>query len=119
MLLEFDRKKRLNPEIEGYSRIALIHHHLFPFSNEKGNSIYNAWLWIKSYISQSVVKMVGADDFLKWCANNSIPLVLHGHEHLQWTDSENIKTDTGNYKVKTVACGASLGVHETRLRIIF
>lgn len=115
MLLEFDRQKRLNPEIENYSRIALIHHHLFPFSNEKGNSFYNAWMWLKSKISQSVVKMDGSDDFVRWCANNKIPLVLHGHEHFQWTDSENVMTDKGDYTVKTVACGASLGVHENPL----
>ena len=47
-------------------------------------------------LGQSFVKIEGADDFLNWCANKRIPLVLHGHEHLQWTDSQDVITDKGN-----------------------
>lgn len=112
---KFVNKCQLDPKLRTYSRIALIHHHLFPLNLKTGNFSQQVIKTIKSSISQKFVKMVEAKEFLSWCAGNEIPLVLHGHEHLQWTDSEDIQTDAGTYNVKTVACGTSLGVGKSPL----
>jgi hypothetical protein len=57
--------------------------------------------------------MEGAADFLRWCAGRRIPLILHGHKHIQRHVSERIAWDHGRSpetrEVTAVGCGTSLG----------
>ena len=55
------------------------------------------------------IRMLDADQFLGWIAKRRIPLILHGHKHVQRQFSQAIDTGHAWQYVSAVGCGTSLG----------
>ncbi|MGH7230230.1 MAG: hypothetical protein ACREJU_02590 [Nitrospiraceae bacterium] len=57
--------------------------------------------------------MEDADDFLNWCAHRHVPLILHGHKHVQRHVTKKMEWDENGVRcqcdVTAVGCGTSLG----------
>jgi hypothetical protein len=100
---EFDTQCSVNPDIQNYMRIAVLHHHPFQFV---------AW---NETIVQRVLAMVGMDEervlaledrerFIRWCQINEIPIVLHGHMH-----KARFRPGCQPGEPTAIGCGTSLG----------
>lgn len=109
----YETKAVGNSRIKDYLSIALIHHHPFSFESGKESKI-NRWLSFIGITDEQFLRMEDADEFLNWCAKRKIPLVLHGHKHVQ----RYMRKITAEFKkaertiwndVTAVGCGTSLG----------
>jgi calcineurin-like phosphoesterase family protein len=107
-----------NPEVEHYLRIALIHHHPFTFET-KSQTLVQRLLAGLGMDDETFLRMDDADLFLRFCAKSGVPLVLHGHKHVQRHVQEIVHYDTGgreaNASITAVGCGASLGANGKNL----
>jgi hypothetical protein len=53
--------------------------------------------------------MDDAEQFVSWLAKRDIPLVLHGHKHVQRYVEEQVWLDNESRRLTAVGCGTSLG----------
>lgn len=99
----------IRPEIEDYFRIALIHHHPFSF-DEDHESFVQRGLRMFGFTDKSFLAMDNSEAFIEWCANMEIPLILHGHKHVQRHFKKRVTNKTNkSVVVESVGCGTSLG----------
>lgn len=121
-----------NRNLDGYLRIALIHHHPIPF--EEGEEIVSRppKTFLKKLVKMipladidSIWRLFGyfgirqehflslsnSEDFLQWCADRNIALLLHGHKHLQRHAVKFLssKTTDSYSQLNAIGCGTSLG----------
>lgn len=96
------------PDIEGFRRIALVHHHPLPFDPEREGLVE----YVKEYVSEQVLGMKDGPRFLEWCAKREADLVLHGHKHRPRRRDDVVDVGRGPRPkpVTTVGCATSLGV---------
>lgn len=101
------------PEVKQYLRIALLHHHPFSFQAEKETVLPRSLAFLARN-EKYFVRMQDAETFLSWCAKRNIPLVLHGHKHVQRYIRDLIGFSEGERsawrEVTAVGCGTSSGV---------
>jgi Icc-related predicted phosphoesterase len=69
-----------SPEIESYLRVAVVHHHPYPYQQGVERRPVSRWRRLGG-VDDMFVAMEEADRFVGWCARLSVPLVLHGHKH--------------------------------------
>lgn len=109
------------PETEDYRRIALIHHHPFSFEVPPGEF----WWRLAHKIGiteESFLKMENGDEFVRWCAERGVSLILHGHKHVPYRVSARVhcRGPGGQDHVLTVdsiGCGSSTGAGNLPLSI--
>jgi 3',5'-cyclic AMP phosphodiesterase CpdA len=109
----FETKAVTKPEVRRYLHVAAIHHH--PFSFETSQETWLQQLLGKFGLTDEYfLRMENGDEFVTWCGKRGIPLVLHGHKHVQRhvTKTVTYQEGRGNTRreVTSVGCGASLGV---------
>jgi 3',5'-cyclic AMP phosphodiesterase CpdA len=104
---DFETKCVGDPNIRDYLRVSLIHHH--PFSFETGReTIVQRALQAVGLTDEYFLRMDDADAFIDWCVRKNIPLILHGHKHVQ----RHVRKHYWNLKhveITSVGCGTSLG----------
>ncbi|MFG2795811.1 metallophosphoesterase family protein [Streptomyces pseudovenezuelae] len=96
-------------ELNNYERIAVLHHHPFPYAPEElpvqrgrkrlfvGNERY--------------IQMEDSDRFLSWCAARRTSLILHGHKHVARHRAEIVRPGrVPPMEITAVGCGTSLGI---------
>jgi hypothetical protein len=106
---EYESRKLINPKSGDYRKIAVTHHHPFPFMEHKEKPIQRARLRLAG--QERFIRMENAEQFLTWCASRNIPLIMHGHKHVPRHVSQVINTKNAEAReVTAVGCGASLGV---------
>jgi len=104
----FETAAVARPELRGYLPLALVHHH--PFSFETGQETFVQRLLGKFGLrEEQFLRMLDADQFLTWVAKRRIPLILHGHKHVQRHFSKTVDIDGHGQHVSAIGCGASLG----------
>jgi predicted MPP superfamily phosphohydrolase len=114
----FEAKVVAKPRMREYLSVALIHHHPYSFDSAKESRVQKV---LKTFglHEESFLRMEDAEEFLTWCAGRNVPLVLHGHKHIQRHVSDSIKWDHGKSSswrdVVAVGCGTSLGVEDYAL----
>lgn len=103
------------PHIESYLRISVIHHHPYPFKL-KAETLVQKILKRLKIDEETFLRMDEADRFLGWCARRGVPLILHGHKHVQRHVIDSIpvgSSDGGrSYEVTAIGCGTSLGAED-------
>lgn len=115
MATAFESKASIRPEIREYLSISLIHHHPYSFEARRETKIQKALSFI-GLTDEIFLEMENADEFLSWCAGRKIPIILHGHKHVQrhfskrinWNKGEN----TGQKYIDAIGCGTSLGIED-------
>jgi hypothetical protein len=99
-----------------YLKIALVHHHPYPYPASREAPILDPRSWIGR---EEFMQMEDATEFLTWCSSRDIRLVLHGHKHIprlihdlvaegDWQGAE-------RRRLTTVGCGSSLGANGREL----
>ncbi|MER6958572.1 metallophosphoesterase [Streptomyces sp. NPDC000618] len=98
-------------KLDGYLKVAIVHHHPYPYGTENEVSILDPRGWVGR---EEFIEMRDARQFLSWCAGRDIGLILHGHKHVPRLIVENVSTGyPGDHrKVTTVGCGSSLGANK-------
>lgn len=110
----FEAERSARPYIDDYMRVALVHHHPFSFNTKRETRIQRI-LHKLGLNDETFMRMDDADQFILWCARKNIPLILHGHKHVQRYVKENIMYARGSEgiplykKISAVGCGTSLG----------
>ena len=90
------------PELSGYVKIAMVHHHPFPFQNEPPpTTAYERLVTTLFGRPDALLEFSNADRFIRWCGRGST-LVLHGHKHVP----RQKMTDVG---ALVIGCGSSTG----------
>jgi hypothetical protein len=100
------------PAAKNAMRIALVHHHPFKFDTQ-AEGMTAEILGAFKIPEGSVLDMSQSERFVAWCANRGIPLILHGHRHVQRKISQVVPVRDGDradtFHVTAIGCGTSLG----------
>lgn len=101
---KFDEAVRRSPELSGYFKVALVHHHPFKYGTQPAE-LYEKFI-TKLFRNDDVfIEFENANDFMTWCANRGVSLVLHGHKHVPHFRRASI----GKQRITVVGCGSSTG----------
>jgi predicted MPP superfamily phosphohydrolase len=104
----FETTATKNPHVRAYLPLALVHHHPFSFEVRR-ETLVQKLLGRLGLTDEGLMKMLDADQFLNWVAKRRIPLILHGHKHVQRHFHQSIDTGDKRYDVSAIGCGTSLG----------
>lgn len=113
----FNSESAKRKELREYLPIALIHHH--PYGFDKGVEIVIPRISLSDRLEEIFLHMEHTERFLTWCANRAIPIVLHGHKHLQrYVSKDILYKEYGISEMRSVTaigCGTSLSVEDKPL----
>lgn len=88
-------------DLEDYTLIAMLHHHILPLRKDEFlKTKWNEKLFMGK-IADSTKALVDADDVLKWLDKHKIKYIFHGHKHIPCIVK---RGDT-----YIMACGSSCG----------
>ena len=105
--VEFKHRCALDPRIESFLRVALVHHH--PFSwDAKAETFIQRALRLFGMADERFLAMEESERFVAWCVARQIPLILHGHKHLQ----RHVVRTFGDRMIDSIGCGTSLGAEK-------
>lgn len=104
----FETQAVKNPKIREYLPVALVHHHPFTFETTP-ETVVQRILGKFGLSDETFLRMVDADELIQWLARRRIPLVLHGHKHVQRHHCESVDLGGTASMVTAIGCGASLG----------
>jgi hypothetical protein len=97
---------------DGYLKIALLHHHPYPYVPEKEVPIIDPRGWVGR---EEFIELRGASQFRTWCAGRGVGLILHGHKHIPRLITDMVPfgdpTRPDFREITTVGCGSSLGAN--------
>lgn len=95
------------PRAKRFLRVALLHHHPFSFH------IPPRGFWrLLSKIGlseENFLRMEDGEDFVRWCARQGVPLILHGHKHVANHARGTVEVNSEDRGVDAIGCGSSTG----------
>jgi hypothetical protein len=98
--------------LDKYLKIALVHHHPYPYVPHKETPIIDPRGWVGR---ESFIELRESDRFLAWCASRGVELILHGHKHIPRLIVDRVPDETSDgqtYRaITTVGCGSTLGAN--------
>ena len=98
--------------LDGYLKVALVHHHPYPYISDKETPIIDPRGWVGR---ESFIEFRNSDRFLAWCASRGVGLILHGHKHIPRLIVDDILDETAEdhtyRQLTTVGCGSTLGAN--------
>lgn len=100
---KFDALLVKRPELAGYFKVALVHHH--PVNYAVQPTAFYERLLSPFGIGDRLIEFENAEAFLTWCVSRGVSLVLHGHKHIPHLTS----LTRGRQQTMIVGCGSSVG----------
>jgi len=98
--------------LDKYLKIALVHHHPYPYVPHKETPIIDPRGWAGR---ESFIELRESDRFLAWCSSRSVELILHGHKHIPRLIVDHVLDETSDNQayrpITTVGCGSTLGAN--------
>lgn len=92
----YDDAIACDKEIRRYAKIALVHHHPVNYGSQP-TALYERIL-ARFGGDDRFIAFEESEDFLLWCIDRNVNLVLHGHKHIPHLAT-----------VTVVGCGSSIG----------
>lgn len=83
-LIKIEEELEMIENVEDYTLIALVHHHVFPI--EKDVFLKKKWhekIFIHRIIESTKV-LKDSDEFVEWLKSRNVSYVMHGHKHLPY-----------------------------------
>lgn len=109
---EYQTLAARNPKLQGWLRVALVHHHPFKFDVAAEGMTATILKALRIPESQ-LLDMNESERFVSWCADRSVQLILHGHRHVQRKISQAVPVQGVHgitpIEVTAIGCGTSLG----------
>jgi predicted MPP superfamily phosphohydrolase len=96
-----------NKRIESYMKVALVHHHPVKYDS-KPTALYERIL-AKLGGDEGFIAFEGSDNFLNWCLDRDVDLILHGHKHIPHLSTVQLDANSDSKEVTIVGCGSSVG----------
>ena len=88
-------------DVESYTLICLLHHHLQPIPKPD----FYAENWYEKLIPRNLLEdslvLTDADVFMDWLEQRNVKFVLHGHKHIPFIAEKN--------GINVIGCGSSTG----------
>ena len=103
------RQRRRQNDIQKFTKIALVHHHPFTYATAATAS-YDRFLRRITGDEDTFTRFEEADEFVSWCAERGISLILHGHKHVPHHVEAVISVGNRTHSVMVVGCGSTTGV---------
>ncbi len=104
---DFD-SRNVSGKYDNYLRVALVHHHPYPYDTSGELPIYDPRGWVGR---EAFVQMEHADRFRSWCAGRRVNLILHGHKHVPRLIRSRERAGSGQEVfITTAGCGSSLNL---------
>jgi|ERR1035441_2797506 calcineurin-like phosphoesterase family protein len=105
-----------NHALDNYLKVALVHHHPYPYVPEKETPIIDPRGWVGR---ESFIEFQDSDRFLAWCASRGVELILHGHKHIPRLIVDRVPYEATNGRayrhLTTVGCGSTLGANDAAM----
>jgi hypothetical protein len=107
--LDFESKAQIDPGIRNMLKVALIHHHPFSWVKPDGGFLRRRY----RKVEEKTLILNNPENFLKWCADMDVSIILHGHKHepryveerLDYVDRWGQERST---LIHSIGCGTSL-----------
>lgn len=107
MATEYQRQCKQFPEIKTYFKVALVHHHPYPYDTEfEATTSYQKLISYIGIDEDKFLAFENADEFMEWCSARHVSVVLHGHKHRP-------RHKIGLNNILVVGCGSTTGVENT------
>lgn len=113
---EFRTHCATDPRVAKFLSIALIHHHPYQLDLQSEDQVDKTWwealLQATGVSPEPLMAMRDAPQFLGWCARMRIPLILHGHKHIQRHVEQAFPpsaTSLREFRITAAGCGTTLG----------
>jgi 3',5'-cyclic AMP phosphodiesterase CpdA len=108
------RKRQEKPEIDAFTKIALVHHH--PFAYETiATAGYDAFLRTITGSEDTFTRFEQAEQFVSWCAERKVSLILHGHKHVPHHVKADVNVSGHYHTLVAVGCGSTTGAENSPL----
>ena len=102
-------------KLDTYLKVALVHHHPYPYVPAKEVSIVDPRTWIGR---EEFIEFRESERFLAWCASRGVGLILHGHKHIPRLIVDRVSDESSGHagycSLTTVGCGSTLGANNGR-----
>jgi hypothetical protein len=108
------RKRQQKPDIDAYSKIALVHHHPFAYETVP-TARYDAFLRTITGHEDTFTRFEHAEEFVSWCAERKVSLILHGHKHVPQHAQANVYVSGECHTLVVVGCGSTTGAENSPL----
>lgn len=101
-----DQEVSNRAQVQDYFNIALVHHHPINYGSQP-TALYERILAMFGG-DERFIAFEQSEDFIKWCIDRNIGLVMHGHKHIPHLST--IKPFQENSsEISTIGCGSSTG----------
>jgi len=108
------RRRQQKPDIDAFTKIALVHHH--PFSYETVPTAgYDTFLRTITGNEDTFTRFEQAEQFVSWCAERKVSLILHGHKHVPHHVRANVDVNGQHHTLVAVGCGSTTGAENSPL----
>jgi UDP-2,3-diacylglucosamine pyrophosphatase LpxH len=115
MEAELEAQYALDSRLTNYVKIALLHHHPFPYE-VFGERIIQRFLTKINLTEDTFLELSDRKEFARWCARNQVSVMLHGHKHIERHHIEAVQFDEPggstpiSKELHAIGCGTSLGM---------
>ena len=108
------RRRQKMPDIDAYSKVALVHHHPFPYGTVP-TARYDAVLRKITGDEDTFTRFERASNFVSWCAEKEVSLILHGHKHVAHHVQASIDKNGHKKSIVVIGCGSTTGAEKSPL----
>jgi predicted phosphodiesterase len=108
------RRRRGAADIDKYIKIALVHHHPFTYETIP-TARYDKMLRKVTGDEDSFTRLEDADEFVSWCAEKGVSIILHGHKHVPYHIQADVEVDGRIRTMMVVGCGSTTGAEGSAL----
>lgn len=105
----FLNKQGKDPNIAHYLKVALVHHHPYPYGNKVpafADPVYHKLIKAIWPNEDHFLEFEDSAEFMRWCNDCGVEIVLHGHKHRP-------RQLLNNDKILVVGCGSTTGAENT------
>jgi hypothetical protein len=108
------RRQGKKRDIDSYTKIALVHHHPFAYETVP-TTRYDTFLRQITGDEDSFTRFENAEQFVSWCAERKVSLILHGHKHVPHHVQANVDVAGQSHTLVSVGCGSTTGAEGSPL----
>ena len=109
-----ERRRNGENDLNAYTRIALVHHHPFAYETVP-TAGYDTFLRVITGNEDTFTRFEEAEQFISWCAERQVSLILHGHKHVPHHVQADVDVRGQRHTMVAVGCGSTTGAENSPL----
>jgi Calcineurin-like phosphoesterase len=108
------RLRRNSHNIDDYTKIALVHHHPFTYETVP-TATFDKFIRTITRDEDSFTRLEKAEEFISWCAERGVSLILHGHKHVPHHVRIDVEIEGQTHTMVVIGCGSTTGAEGSPL----